>query len=358
MSLSSLGFALARPVLHRLDAETAHRATIKALACAPAPATPKQDSRLAQSLFDLSFPNPLGLAPGFDKNAEVPDAMLALGFGFVEVGTVTPKPQAGNPRPRLFRLPEDEAVINRMGFNNEGADAALRRLQARARNGGILGVNIGANKDAADRMADYEEGIRRFGPLASYITVNISSPNTPGLRALQSRDDLERLLARVSGARAGLGIKVPVFLKIAPDLVEDELADVAKVASGGAVDAVIISNTTISRPASLRSAAASEQGGLSGKPLRGLATRQLARFHGLTGGQLPLIGVGGIHDAASAWERIEAGASLIQLYSALVFQGPALVQEILAGLVQRLASEGLSSLAPVIGRKAAALAKS
>jgi dihydroorotate dehydrogenase len=294
------------------------------------------------------------VAAGFDKNAEVPDAMLALGFGFTEIGTVTPKPQAGNPRPRLFRLPEDNAVINRMGFNNEGHAAALRRLYARRGRGGIVGVNIGANKDSADRIGDYVQGIAAFAHVASYFTVNISSPNTPGLRGLQSRAELEQLLGRINDERARQERQPPMLLKIAPDLREDELEDIAAACSGGAVDGIIVSNTTLSRDG-LHSGHAKEQGGLSGLPLLALSTRQLARMFVLTEGKIPLVGAGGVHDGASALMKIRAGASLVQLYSALVYQGPGLVTDILNHLAAEAAHHG-GSLASLRGRDAAALA--
>ncbi len=354
MSLSRLGFATARPFLMALDAEQAHRATIRALSCLPRGNARPADACLHQNVFGLAFPNPLGLAPGFDKNAEVPEAMLGLGFGFVEVGTITPRPQAGNPRPRLFRLAEDRAVINRMGFNNEGHVAALERLSLRPRSG-IVGVNIGANKDSADRIADYVAGITCFNAVADYITVNISSPNTPGLRGLQSAAELESLLTRLNATRSGQARRVPMLLKIAPDLLDEELADIAACCSNGAVDGVIISNTTLSR-AGLRSPHATQAGGLSGRPLRKLSTRQLAKFYLLTKGELPLIGVGGIEDAASALEKIEAGATLIQLYSALVYEGPGLIKTILDGLTHALQDRGLNSLSKLRGSKAATLA--
>ena len=353
MSLAALAFPFARPLLHALDAETAHGLTIRALSAMPAGAPAAADPRLAVEAFGLSFPNPLGVAAGFDKNAEVPDAMLALGFGFTEIGTVTPKPQVGNPRPRLFRLPEDGAVINRMGFNNEGHAAALRRLEARRGRGGIVGVNIGANKDSADRIGDYVQGIARFTHVASYFTVNISSPNTPGLRGLQSRAELEQLLSRLNDERARHEAQPPMLLKIAPDLREDELEDIAA-ACGGAVDGIIVSNTTLSRDG-LRSGHAKEQGGLSGLPLLALSTRQLARMFVLTDGRIPLVGAGGVHDGASALMKIRAGASLVQLYSALVYQGPELVTDILNHLAAEAARHG-GSLASLRGRDAALLA--
>jgi dihydroorotate dehydrogenase len=353
MSLASLAFPLARPLLHALDAETAHGLTIAALKALPRAAPQVIDARMRVDALGLSFPNPLGLAAGFDKNAEVPDQMLALGFGFTEVGTVTPLPQQGNPRPRLFRLAEDEAVINRMGFNNEGHQAALKRLTAR-RGPGIVGVNIGANKDSTDRIADYVKGIAAFSHVASYFTVNISSPNTPGLRALQSRAELEQLLARLNAARAAEAKRPPMLLKIAPDLRADELEDIAAACAGGAVDGIIVSNTTLSREG-LRSARASEAGGLSGLPLLALSTRQLARLHLLTKGAIPLIGAGGVHDADSALLKIRAGASLVQLYSALVYRGPGLVTEILSGLAAELGRSG-ATLDSLRGSNAEAIA--
>ncbi len=353
MSLLSTGFALTRPLLHALDAEKAHRLTICALQSAPSITLPRpRRAALTQTLFGLTFPNPLGLAPGFDKNAEVPDAMLAQDFGFVEVGTVTPLPQAGNPKPRLFRLAEDEAVINRMGFNNDGAAVVARRLDARRSRSGIVGVNIGANKDSPDRIADYAEGVRWFGPRASYLTINISSPNTPGLRGLQSRDELLRLLDQVNEARLKLSRRLPVFLKIAPDLQDAELADIAACTGKGEVDAVIISNTTLSRP-DLTSRHAREQGGLSGKPLFQLSTQQMAKFHQLSSGRVPLIGVGGISNVETAWAKILAGASLIQVYSALVYRGPALVPDLLDGLARKLRDNHLINISEAVGLKSA-----
>lgn len=354
MSLAALAFPFARLLLHALDAETAHGLTIRALSSMPAGAAAAADPRLAIEALGLRFPNPLGVAAGFDKNAEVPDAMLALGFGFTEIGTVTPKPQAGNPRPRLFRLPEDRAVINRMGFNNEGHAAALRRLAARRGRGGIVGVNIGANKDSADRIGDYVQGIAAFAHVASYFTVNISSPNTPGLRGLQSRAELEQLLGRLNSERARHEAQPPMLLKIAPDLREDELEDIAAACGGGAVDGIIVSNTTLSRDG-LRSAHAQEQGGLSGLPLLALSTRQLARMYVLTDGKILLVGAGGVHDGASALMKIRAGASLVQLYSALVYQGPGLVTDILNHLAAEAARHG-GSLDNLRGRDAATLA--
>ena len=352
--LARLAFPLARPLLHRLDTEQAHRLTIGALRMMPMAAPPVADPRLAVNVFGVDFANPLGLAAGFDKNAEVPDAMLALGFGFTEIGTVTPEPQSGNPRPRLFRLVADEAVINRMGFNNDGHDAVLRRLEARGNRPGIVGVNIGANKGSGDRIGDYVQGIEAFSHLASYFTVNISSPNTPGLRGLQSRAELDRLLARLNAARSRESRKPPMLLKIAPDLSDGELEDIAHSCGGGTVDGIIVANTTLERQG-LQSPLKSEQGGLSGNPLLALSTRQLAKLFVLTKGAIPLIGAGGIHDAASALQKLKAGASLLQLYSALVYQGPALIGDILEGIAAELARTG-DTLASLRGSSAGAIA--
>ncbi len=342
-----LGFELARPLLHACDAETAHRLTIKALRCLPTTRSAQPPNPILQSsLFGLQFANPVGLAAGFDKNGEVPDQMLGLGFGFVEAGTTTPLAQIGNARPRLFRLAEDKGVINRMGFNNDGHAAMLARLQRR-RGSGIVGVNIGANKDARDRIADYVAGVTTFGGIADYLTVNVSSPNTPGLRGLQSRGELQSLLARLNEARTNFAKPLPMLLKIAPDLGDAELEDIVTCCEG-TVDGVIISNTTISRP-SLRSSHAQETGGLSGAPLFDLSTRQLAKFHVMTQGRIPLVGAGGVDSADKAWTKIKAGASLLQLYSALVFQGPKLVEDILQGLVTRTMAAGFHTYRDAIG---------
>lgn len=347
--------ALSRPLLFALDPETAHRATIAALRFAPLPAAPACDPRLAVEAFGLRFPNPLGIAAGFDKGAEAPDALLRAGFGFVEIGTVTPRPQPGNPKPRLFRLVEDEAVVNRFGFNSEGHEVVRARLLARSGRPGLVGVNVGANKDAADRVADYVAGVRAFADLASYFTVNISSPNTPGLRDLQQAHVLDDLLARVIAARdeaaARFGRK-PILLKIAPDLALGDLDDIVGVCARRGVDGMIVSNTTVARPPTLRSAQRDEQGGLSGKPLFEVSTRMLAECFMRVEGRFPLVGVGGVHDVATAFSKIEAGATLVQLYSGLVFKGPALVQDLLTGLADRLSAERLASLESVVGRRA------
>jgi dihydroorotate dehydrogenase len=347
-------FGLATALLRRLDAEDAHRATIAALKLLPLRAPAPDDARLCVSAFGLNFPNPIGLAAGFDKNAEVFDKMLALGFGFVEVGTVTPRPQPGNPRPRAFRLVEDRAVINRYGFNNDGFEAARARLAA-SRPRGVVGVNVGANKDSSDRVADYVEGVRAFADVASYFAINVSSPNTPGLRDLQEPQALSELLARVIETREAARARPPVLLKIAPDLTLSQLDAIVRVARERRVDGVIVSNTTISRPASLRSPKARESGGLSGAPLFALSTRLLAQTYLRVENQFPLIGVGGIDGPQTALAKIEAGATLVQLYSALVYEGPALVARIKRGLLGTLEREP-STLAAIVGRKATTFA--
>lgn len=336
-----------RPLLFALDAEQAHRLTIAGLKLLPPLPLRAHAPQLATRVAGLDFPSPVGLAAGFDKNAEVPDAMLRLGFGFVEVGTLTPRPQEGNPKPRLFRLKEDQAVINRMGFNNEGQAAAIARLRKRAGRPGIVGINIGANKDSDDRIADYAAGVRAMAPLASYLTVNISSPNTPDLRALQSRAALDELLAGVIEARGDN--RPPVFLKVAPDLEPADIEDIAAVSLARGIDGLIVSNTTITRPDGLRSRYAQETGGLSGAPLRDRALDMLKRFRKTTGAALLLIGAGGIASAEDAYARIRAGASLVQIYSALAFEGPGLVSRINAGLVRLLERDGLAHIGEAIG---------
>jgi len=332
-----------RPLIFRLPAEAAHGLTLSALSLMPGRDGP-HDPRLTTEIAGIRFPSPVGLAAGFDKNGEVPDAMLSLGFGFVEVGTLTPKPQRGNPRPRLFRLVEDEGVINRMGFNNAGQDAACARLQRRARRG-IVGVNIGANKDATDRVADYVLGLRTMASVADYLTVNISSPNTPGLRSLQGESELTMLLDALGAARtAG---DPPVFLKLAPDLTPAEVDATVKICIGR-VDALIVGNTTVSRPP-LASKWQAEVGGLSGAPLRSLAAERLRDFRKATGGEIPLIAAGGIDSGAEAYARIRSGASLVQLYSGLVFHGPGLARSINAGLAALLAGDGFASIGDAVG---------
>ncbi len=351
--------SLLRPLLHMLDAEDAHRIAVAALKF-PQLGTPvPDDPRLCVHAFGLVFPNPVGMSAGFDKHAEVPDALLRLGFGFVEVGTVTPRPQFGNPRPRVFRLPRDHAVINRLGFNSEGADAVRARLTGRAGRSGIVGVNVGANKDSADRIVDYVRMIEIFAPLASYLTVNISSPNTPGLRGLQEAKTFDDLLARLLEARArlpGNAATTPVLIKIAPDLTLAELDDIIIAARRHRIDGVIVANTTVQRPAGLRDTAiAREAGGFSGRPLFKLATRMLAETYIRVEGAFPLIGSGGIDSGAAAVAKLRAGARLIQLYSALVFKGLRLVTDMKSELSNELAHGGHGSIDTLIGSEAAAL---
>ena len=350
---------LTRPFLQAIDPEDAHGLTIRMLKYAPLPKAAGDDRRLATPAFGLNFPNPVGVAAGLDKNAEIPDALLRLGFGFVEVGTITPLPQRGNPRPRLFRLEADRGVINRLGFNSQGGGAVLGRLAARANSGGIVGVNIGANKDTRDRIADYVRMIEQFAPVACYVTINISSPNTPGLRDLQQAEALDDLLARVIEARDRVSQDAgptPVLLKIAPDLSLAELDDVVGVARRRRVDGMIVGNTTLARPAGLRETArAKEAGGLSGRPLFPLATRMLAETYVRVESVFPLIGVGGIDSGAAALAKFRAGASLVQVYSGLVFRGLGLLAEIKAALVAALERDRLESLVELVGADAASV---
>ena len=349
-------FSFSLPLLRWLDAEDAHRLAVQGLKFLPAMRPHADDPKLAVRAFGLNFPNPIGMAAGFDKNAEVPDALLRLGFGFVEVGTVTPRPQSGNPRPRLFRLERDEAVINRMGFNNDGSDRVLRRLASRAQLAGIIGVNIGANKDSPDRVADYVRLIEAFAPVASYFTVNVSSPNTPGLRTMQQAHILDDLLAKVIDARERMREKAggsPVLLKIAPDLSLAELDEVVHVARSRRVDGMIVANTTVARPQSLREEMrAREQGGLSGRPLFRLSTRMVAETYVRVEGAFPLIGVGGIDSGGAALTKIRAGASLIQLYSSLIYKGLGLVEDIKRDLASTLLRTGREQLSEIVGSDA------
>jgi dihydroorotate dehydrogenase len=333
-----------RPLAFALDAERAHRLTIAALKLVPKHHPPHFPDSLKSTVAGIDFPTPVGLAAGFDKDAEVPEEMLDLVFGFVEVGTITPRPQAGNPKPRLFRLRQDEAVINRMGFNNGGQPAAFQRLLGCGQLHGVIGVNIGANKDSADRIADYVSGVRAMAPVARYLTINISTPNTPGLRGLQDEGALDELLAAVQQ----VGAKAPIFLKVAPDLAEGDPERIARAAVDHKIDAIIVSNTTVARPP-LKSRYAKEEGGLSGAPLKPLALDALRRFRRASAGEIPLIGVGGIATANDAWERIRAGASLVQLYSAMVYEGPRIARRIAHGLAQRLKREGFANIAEAIG---------
>jgi dihydroorotate dehydrogenase len=349
--------AFSLPLLRWFDPEDAHRLAIQGLRLLPPMRPRPDDPKLAVRAFGLNFPNPVGMAAGFDKSAEAPDALLRLGFGFVEIGSVTPKPQIGNPRPRLFRLERDEAVVNRMGFNNDGAEAVLRRLANRAHLSGIVGVNVGANKDSPDRVADYVKLIETFAPVASYFTVNVSSPNTPGLRNLQQAAALDDLLAKVIDARERVRQNAgdsPVLLKIAPDLTLNELDDIVHIARSRRVDGMIVGNTTIARSSTLREQnRAKEQGGLSGRPLFRLSTRMVAETYVRAEGAFPLVGVGGIDSGGAALTKIRAGASLIQLYSSLIYKGLGLVDDIKRDLASTLLRTGRDSLAEIVGADAA-----
>ncbi len=349
---------VARPLLGLVEAENAHRLAVQALKLLPRGMPANEDPRLSVRVFGLNFPNPVGIAAGFDKHGEVPDALLRLGFGFVEVGTVTPRPQPGNPRPRLFRLPADQGVINRLGFNSEGGAAVLARLAARAGAGGIVGVNVGANKESPDRVGDYVSLIETFAPVASYFTLNISSPNTPGLRELQRGRLFDELLARVVDARQRASLKAglaPLLIKIAPDVSLNELDDIVGAARRRRVDGMIVGNTTLARPPSLiDQKIAEEAGGLSGRPLFALSTRMLAETYVRVEGAFPLVGTGGIDSGASALAKMRAGASLVQIYSSLVFRGLSLVGEIKAELAKALAGKP-ARLPELIGMDAAAM---
>lgn len=349
-------FHLARPMLFALPPEQAHEATLKGLEAGVYPRdTAVMDPRLAVSLAGLNFANPLGIAAGFDKDARVPDAVLGMGCGFAEIGTVTPQPQMGNPTPRVFRLVAQNGMINRLGFNNGGHAAALARLRARAGRGGIVGVNIGANKDSADRAADYVAGVETFWDVASYFMVNISSPNTPGLRDLQAPAVLDELLGRVMAAReckAAGGTSRPIFVKIAPDIAEDDLAAIVARLVANQVDAIAVSNTTLARPGLDGIADATEAGGLSGRPLFHRSTVMLARVYQLTAGRVPLIGIGGIDSPGSASAKIEAGATLLQLYTGLIYEGPGLIGAIKSHLAEAVQHSGKSSITALTGAKA------
>ncbi|MBL6946335.1 MAG: quinone-dependent dihydroorotate dehydrogenase [Rhodospirillales bacterium] len=344
-------YPFAAPFIRLLDPETGHRLAIGALKRGLIPACGKvDDPTLRTTVWGRDFPNPIGTAAGFDKNAEVVDATLRLGFGFAEVGTITPRAQPGNPKPRLFRLWADEAVINRMGFNNAGLDAVLERLKAQQRNG-IVAVNLGKNKDAEDAVGDYVTGVKKATPQADFLVLNVSSPNTPGLRGLQNKSELGGLLEAALGARNGAcqGRTVPVLVKVAPDLTDDELKDIAGTCVETGIDGIVATNTTISRPEGLSDPNAGQAGGLAGRPLLELSTRILHRFYGLTGGKLPLIGVGGVSSGADAYAKIRAGASLVQLYSAMVFSGPNLVNQVNRELAALLRRDGFSCIADAVG---------
>ncbi|QIF82740.1 quinone-dependent dihydroorotate dehydrogenase [Brevundimonas sp. 'scallop'] len=344
MSLADVGAAL----LRRLDPEQAHQLAIKGLALAPLPVPPADDPILRTQLAGLDLPNPVGLAAGLDKNGEALRGLSRLGFGFVECGSVTPRPQPGNPKPRLFRLSEDRAIINRMGFNNAGLDAFAERLDQRPT--GVVGANLGANKDTEDKAADYVAGLQRLAGRASYFTVNISSPNTPGLRALQGREQLDDLLGRIDAARpAAKSDRVPVFLKIAPDLIADEIGMIVEASLAHRIDGLIVSNTTLERPETLRSSDAHETGGLSGAPIRPFAEKALRAAAEAAVGRLPLIAVGGIDSGAEAYARIRLGASAVQIYSALIYEGPGLVARIKRDLAARLRADGFSAVTDAVG---------
>jgi dihydroorotate dehydrogenase len=341
---------LAQPLLTRLDPELAHTLTIRALTFFHSRATMcADDPRLEIAVLGQKFPNPIGLAAGFDKNARVTQAMLSLGFGFVEAGTVTPRPQAGNPKPRIFRLPENRAVINRLGFNNEGLGEARGRLVLAQPLPGIRGINIGANKDTTDRVADYVTGLRELGPLAHYVTVNISSPNTPGLRGLQNKTELDTLLAALLETRKAMTVSPPILVKIAPDIDEHACADISALAMGHGIDGLIVSNTTIVRPSDLKGPHAQETGGLSGPPLFKRSTEVLRTIRKHTQGKLTLIGVGGISSGQDAYTKIKAGASLVQLYTALAFEGPSLISRLKRELLACMQRDGLKSIQDAIG---------
>jgi len=354
--MSDFGYRLARPFLNLLGPERAHAAAVRALSLGLGARPPAADDAvLACRVWGRDFPNPVGLAAGFDKHAEVPDAALALGFGFAECGTVTPRPQPGNPKPRLFRLEEDEAVINRFGFNSEGMEAfaarlARRRAQARR---GIVGANVGKNRETADAADDYAIGIAKVAPLADYLVINVSSPNTPGLRALQARNEIETLIVRSLEARARTAPDrsrpPPLLAKVGPDLDETQMRDIAEVALATGIDGLIVGNTTIDRPDGLRSAHRGESGGLSGRPLVPRALACLRAMYRLTGGRIPIVGCGGIASGADAYERIRAGATLVQIYSALVFQGPGLVVRIKRELAACLRAGGYGSVGEAVG---------
>jgi len=340
---------LALPLLRRLEPERAHGMALKALRLGLGPSRqPPPDPALAQTLWGLTFPSPVGLAAGFDKDAEAFAPLLRAGFGFVEVGTITPRPQVGNPRPRLFRLPEDGAVINRMGFNNGGMDAAAGRLQQRNRGAGIVGVNIGRNKDAADPIDDYRRCAARLAPLADYLVINVSSPNTPGLREMQSRETLLSLVAAVREAATGERAP-PLWVKIAPDLTADEVAEICAFAEQARPDGLVVSNTTTARPAGLQGAARDQSGGLSGAPLFEPSTALLSEIYAKTEGRIPLIGVGGVRNGETAYAKIRAGASLVQLYTALAYRGPGLIADVLRDLAVRLRADGFATVAEAVG---------
>ena len=343
---------LAMPALRLFEPETAHRLSLEALKAMPVSCAPSDDPRLGLDVFGLHFSNPIGVAAGFDKNAEVPLPLLRLGFGHVEIGGVTPRPQEGNPRPRVFRLEEDQALINRLGFNNEGVEAVTRRLSMLKRREGIVGANLGANKDSADRTEDYVVLLRRLAPLTDYFTVNVSSPNTPGLRDLQAEAALDDLMARVMAARDETTPHRPVLLKIAPDISETELDGIVAVVRRRRVDGLVLTNTTTARAGLSQKRLARETGGLSGRPLFERATRLLAKAYIRLGDEVPLIGCGGIDSGQAAWTKLQAGATLVQLYTGLVYHGLPLLDDIKQAFIEGMDSHGYASLHAARGSNA------
>jgi dihydroorotate dehydrogenase len=342
-------YRIAGPLIRLLPPEMAHNLSVAILKTGLVPPQPRADDPILKiSLWGREFPNPVGLAAGYDKNAEVSDALLAQGFGFIEVGTVTPLPQPGNPKPRMYRLVEDKAVINRMGFNNHGMERMAGHL-ARRRRAGIVGVNLGKNKLTEDAAADFEKGARSLGPLADYLVINVSSPNTPGLRVLQGRAALEELVGRVRRSLLELASAPPLLLKIAPDLIDEDLRDIADVVLSAGLDGLIVTNTTIARPDGLISVNRSETGGLSGPPLFDPSTVVLKEMYRLTGGRLPLIGVGGVTTAEQAYAKIRSGASLVQVYTALIYHGTAQVTRLKRDLAQLLRRDGFKTLSEAVG---------
>jgi dihydroorotate dehydrogenase len=350
--LTGYSFSVIRSLLFRLDAEQAHKVTLQALKMGLGGKARSASPMLRQNLFGLEFPNPIGLAAGFDKNAEVPDEILKMGFGFAECGTVTPRGQPGNAKPRIFRLRRDRAVINRLGFNNDGLDVFSDRLAARANRSGIVGANLGANRDTEDKVADYVTCLKRAYPHANYFTINVSSPNTPGLRGLQNRKELHKLISQMTDARrelAGVNEPKPLLLKVAPDLNDGQVEEIIEICLELGVDGLIVANTTIERPERLRSSSRRELGGLSGAPLFRISTELLSEFYSLSKGKLPLVGVGGISSSGQAYGKIRAGASLVQLYTGLIYEGPDLIPAMQKDLVKFLKRDGFSSISEAVG---------
>lgn len=347
---------LAMPFLRTLEPEQAHELTLRAMEAGFYPRQCSDDDKwLAQNIWGLDFPNPIGIAAGFDKDARVPEAILGSGFGFAEIGTVTPLPQAGNPRPRVFRLPEDGAMINRLGFNSGGHKAVLARLEKR-KGRGVVGVNIGANKDSTDREADYVAGLEAFSRVADYFTINISSPNTPGLRELQAPKELDQLLARLMAKRDELTAKGvpsrPIAVKLSPDIADDDIEPICERLVAHGVDGILVSNTTLERKGLRSGPQANETGGLSGAPLYERSTRLLAKVYVVTRGDIPLVGIGGINSGEAALGKLEAGASLIQLYTGFVFEGPGLIGRIKKSLLAAVERAGVKSISELVGNKA------